>query len=62
MRHNMQIIWQSLYWYFHHFVSLREVIQLLFERGVEVSHVTIYNWILKFTPKLEKKFIKINFQ
>jgi transposase-like protein len=30
----------------------RDVEELLAERGVEVDHVTIYRWVLRFTPLL----------
>ena len=30
----------------------RDVEQLLTERGVEVDHVTVYRWVLRFTPLL----------
>jgi transposase-like protein len=33
-------------------LSYRDVEELLAERGVEVDHVTIYRWVLRFTPLL----------
>ena len=33
-------------------LSYRDVDELLAERGVEVGHVTIYRWLLRFTPLL----------
>jgi len=33
-------------------LSYRDVEELLTERGVEVDHVTIYRWVLRFTPLL----------
>jgi transposase-like protein len=33
-------------------LSHRDVEELLAERGVEVDHVTIYRWVLRFTPLL----------
>jgi transposase-like protein len=32
--------------------TLRDVEELLIERGIEVDHVTIYRWVLRFTPLL----------
>jgi transposase-like protein len=32
--------------------SYRDVEELLTERGVEVDHVTIYRWVVRFTPLL----------
>jgi transposase-like protein len=33
-------------------LSYRDVEELLSERGVEVDHVTVYRWVLRFTPLL----------
>jgi transposase-like protein len=33
-------------------LSYRDIEELLAERGVEVDHVTIYRWVLRFTPLL----------
>ena len=39
-------------WYLRFGLSYRDVEELLTERGVEVDHVTIYRWVLRFTPLL----------
>ena len=39
-------------WYLRFGLSYREVEELLAERGIEVDHVTIYRWVLRFTPLL----------
>ena len=39
-------------WYLRFGLSYRDVEELLGERGVEVDHVTIYRWVLRFTPLL----------
>ena len=33
-------------------MSYRDVEELLAERGIEVDHVTVYRWVLRFTPLL----------
>jgi len=33
-------------------LSYRDVEELLAERGVEVDHVTVYQWVQRFTPLL----------
>ena len=58
MRFNMEIIWRSLYFYFRFPVSLRQVAELLNDRGVKVSHMSILRWAVKFVPDLEEKFRK----
>jgi|SRR5262245_32977364 len=39
-------------WYLRFGLSYRDVGELLSERGVEVDHVTVYRWVLRFTPLL----------
>jgi transposase-like protein len=35
--------------------QLRELQEMLVERGVSVDHTTIYRWVQSFTPKMEKR-------
>ena len=58
MRFNMEFIWRCLFYYFRFSLSLREVALMMEERGFAVSHVSIYNWVLRFGPCLEEKFRK----
>jgi IS6 family transposase len=39
-------------WYLRFGLSYRDVEELLFERGIEVDHVTVYRWVQRFTPLL----------
>jgi transposase-like protein len=39
-------------WYLRFGLSYRDVEELLVERGIQVDHVTIYRWVLRFTPLL----------
>jgi transposase-like protein len=39
-------------WYLRFGLSYRDVEEPLAERGVEVDHVTVYRWVLRFTPLL----------
>ena len=39
-------------WYLRFGLSYRDIEELLAERGVEVDHVTVYRWVLRFTPLL----------
>ena len=39
-------------WYLRFGLSYRDVEELLADRGVEVDHVTIYRWVLRFTSLL----------
>ena len=39
-------------WYLRFSLSYRDVEELLAERGIEVDHVTVYRWVVRFTPLL----------
>src|SRR5512133_2407346 len=47
-----EVIVLSVRWYLRFGLSYRDVEELLAERGIEVDHVTIYRWVLRFTPLL----------
>jgi IS6 family transposase len=46
------IIVLGVRWHLRFGLSYRDVEELLAERGVEVDHVTVYRWVLRFTPLL----------
>jgi transposase-like protein len=46
------VIVLAVRWYLRFGLSYRDVEELLAERGVEVDHVTIHRWVLRFTPLL----------
>jgi hypothetical protein len=39
-------------WYLRFGLSYRDVEELLADRGVEVDHVAVYRWVVRFTPLL----------
>ena len=39
-------------WYLRFGLSYRDLEELLAERGIEVDHVTLHRWIMRFTPLL----------
>ena len=43
------VIVVAVRWYLRFGLSYRDVEELLTERGVEVDHVTVYRWVLRFT-------------
>jgi hypothetical protein len=47
------VIVLAVRWYLRFGLSYRDVEELLTERGVEVDHVTVYRWVLRFTPLLQ---------
>jgi transposase-like protein len=46
------VIVLAVRWYLRFALSDRKVEELLTERGIQVDHVTIYRWVLRFTPLL----------
>jgi hypothetical protein len=48
------VIVLAVRWYLRFGLSYRDVEELLAERGIEVDHVTIYRWVLRFTPLLPR--------
>jgi transposase, IS6 family len=46
------VIVLAVRWYLRFALSYRDVEELLTERGIQVDHITIYRWVLRFTPLL----------
>jgi IS6 family transposase len=46
------VIVLAVRWYLRFPLSYRDVEELLTERGIQADHVTIYRWVLRFTPLL----------
>ncbi len=42
-------------WYLRYSLSLRDVEELLAERGLEVDHTTIWRWVQRYAPELEQR-------
>lgn len=48
------ILW-AVRWYLRFSVSYRDLELMLADRGIEVDHVTLYRWVQRFAPELEKR-------
>jgi IS6 family transposase len=46
------VIVLAVRWYLRFGLSYRDVEELLTERGINVDHVTVYRWVLRFAPLL----------
>ncbi len=42
-------------WYCKYGISYRELQEMLAERGVNVDHTTIYRWVQRYAPEIEKR-------
>ena len=51
-RFSPELIVLAVRWYLRFGLSYRDLEELLAERGVEVDHVTLHRWVLRFTPLL----------
>ncbi len=50
-----QIIRLCVRWYLRYGLSYRDLEEMMAERGLGVDHTTIYRWVQKYAPELEKR-------
>ena len=50
-----EIVLWAVRWYCRYGVSYRDLEQMMGERGVEVDHLTIYRWVQRYAPEMEKR-------
>lgn len=48
------ILW-AVRWYCRYGISYRDLETMLVERGVSVDHSTIYRWVQRYAPEMEKR-------
>src|SRR5712691_217032 len=49
------LILTAVRWYLRYSLSLRDVEELLKERGLEVDHTTVWHWVQRCGPELEER-------
>jgi transposase, IS6 family len=49
------IILLCVRWYLRYALSYRDLEEIMVERGLHVDHTTIYRWVQKYAPELEKR-------
>ncbi len=42
-------------WYLRYSLSYRDLEEIMLERGLQVDHTTIYRWVQRYAPELEKR-------
>jgi len=42
-------------WYLRYSLSYRDLEEIMLERGLHVDHTTIYRWVQRYRPELEKR-------
>ncbi len=50
-----EIILLCLRWYLRYSLSYRDLEEMMVERGLSVDHTTIYRWVQRYAPILERK-------
>ncbi len=50
-----KIVLRAVRWYCRYGVSYRELDQMMAERGVSIDHSTIYRWVQRCAPEIEKR-------
>ena len=51
----IQIILLCVRWYCKYGISYRDLEKMMGERGVAVDHTTLYRWVQRYAPELEKR-------
>jgi transposase, IS6 family len=54
-RFHALVILQCVRWYSKYTISYRQLEEMMAERGVVVDHTTIWRWIQRYAPQLEKE-------
>ena len=50
-----EVILLAVGWYLRFSLSYRDVEELLAERGLLVDHVTVWRWVQRYAPELERR-------
>ncbi len=57
VRHfDRSVILLCVHWYLAYALSLRDLKEMMAERGISVDHTTIHRWVVRFSPVLLKRF------
>ena len=58
-RHEDAIIVLAVRWYISYRLSLRDLVEMLAERGLDVYPSTIWRWVQRFVPEFEKRWDRL---
>ena len=50
-----EIILLCVRWYLRYALSYRDLEEMMRERGLQVDHTTMYRWVQRYAPELEKR-------
>ena len=57
-RFQADVIEQCVRWYITYRLSYRDLVAIMAERGVVVSHTTILRWVLRYVPEFERRWAR----
>lgn len=55
-RFSHEVIELCVRWYITYRLSYRDLVAMMAERGVTVSHTTVMRWVLRYVPEYERKW------
>ena len=50
-----EVILLAIGWYLRFSLSYRDIEELLAERGLSVDHVTVWRWVQRYAPEVERR-------
>src|ERR1700680_65265 len=50
-----EVILMAVGWYLRFSLSYRDVEELLAERGLQADHVTVWRWVQRYAPEMERR-------
>ena len=50
-----QVILVAVGWYLRFSLSYRDVEELVRERGLSVDHVTVWRWVQRYAPEIDRR-------
>lgn len=56
LHYPVDIIAQCVPWYLAYALSLRNLEEMMIERGIVVDHSTLHRWVIRLVPLLDKAF------
>jgi transposase-like protein len=51
-----EIILLCVRWYLRYKLSLRDLVEMMAERGVSLAHTTILRWVQRYAPEFVKRW------
>jgi transposase-like protein len=55
-RFDAEIIELCVRWYITYRLSYRDLVAMMAERGIAVSHTTIHRWVIRYMPEFDKRW------